>query len=409
MTTHKTHTRLHPNLIGGVVEALETIFGRDVYADKVVEKLFKSNKKWGARDRAFVAESVYEIVRNWRLLWHLAGEDPNLKRQKLYKIFALHRLVSSKPLPADDKWSDVTENWPTLQAKIQQIASVEIKYSFPDWLAELLSKNCNNWPELAAKLNEPAGLHIRTNTLLTTREELLEILKSEGIDAIPLPYCDTGIELTERVNVFRLESFKKGLYEVQDGGSQLVAPFLQPKPGERIIDACAGAGGKTLHMAALMQNKGHIIAMDVEEYKLRELRRRAARNKVDNVEVRLIDSTKAIKRLYQTADKLLLDVPCTGTGVIRRNPDTKWKLKEEYFRRVLSIQREILDTYTDMLRPGGMMVYATCSLIEEENQKQIQDFLDRKKGEYTLISERQLLPTELDVDGFYMALIKKNG
>ncbi|GCD79132.1 16S rRNA (cytosine967-C5)-methyltransferase [Schleiferia thermophila] len=399
---------MYPNLVGGVIEAIETIFGRDVYADKVIERLFKSNKKWGARDRAFVAESVYEIVRNWRLLWYLAGEEPSLKRKKLYKIFALYRIISDKPLPADDKWSDVVENKKEIEAKIHHITDAEIKHSFPEWLADLLSRNRPYWPELAAKLNEPAGLHIRTNTLLTTRDELLQILNSEGIDAKPLSYCETGIELLQRVNVFRLESFQRGLYEVQDGGSQLIAPFLQPKPGERIIDACAGAGGKTLHMAALMHNKGQIIAMDVEEHKLQELRKRAARNRVDNVEVRLIEGTKTIKRLHHTADKLLLDVPCTGTGVLRRNPDTKWKLREEYFQRVLSIQKEILDTYTDMLRPGGFMVYATCSLIEDENQKQVQNFLDRKKGEYTLIREHQLLPTELDADGFYMALIMKN-
>ncbi len=402
------HEKLYPNLIGGVLEALETTFGKDVYADKAIERLFKANRRWGARDRAFVAESVYEIVRHWRFLWHMLGEEPTLKRRKMYHIFAFYRLIKGRYLPPDPKWNEVLAQWPDLQKRLTDINDPNIRESFPDWLARLISPG-KDWASLAHRLNQPAGLHIRVNTLLSTREKVIEILQSEGIDATPLAYSEVGLTLSERINIFRLDSFQKGLYEVQDGGSQLIAPFLDPKPGERIIDACAGAGGKSLHMAALMHNKGQIIALDVEEYKLNELRRRASRNRVDTIETRLIDGSKVIKRLRHAADKLLLDVPCTGTGVIRRNPDTKWKLRDEYFQRVLSIQREILDTYTDMLRPGGKMVYATCSLIDDENRLQIDAFLERRKGEYTLVRERQILPTELDSDGFYMALIQKNG
>lgn len=414
MATSNTNTlaaaeRLYPNLVGGVIEALETIFGMDVYADKAIERLFKANRKWGSRDRAFVAESVYEIVRHWRLLWYLLGEEPSLKRKKLYKIFALYRLYSGKSLPADDpKWADVAAHWSEIQKQLEKIKDPNILESFPDWLANLISPD-KDWSTLAHALNRPAGLHLRVNTLLATREAVIERLRAEGVEATPLPYSEAGLYLNERVNVFRLESFHEGLYEVQDGGSQLIAPFLNPKPGERVIDACAGAGGKSLHMAALMRNKGQIIAMDVEEYKLSELRRRAARNRVDNIETRPIEGSKTIKRLHHSADKLLLDVPCTGTGVIRRNPDTKWKLRDEYYQRVLSIQREILDTYTDMLKPGGTLVYATCSLIDDENRRQVEAFLERKKGEYTLITDKQILPTELDADGFYMALLQKNG
>ena len=400
--------KLYPNLIGGVLEALETTFGKDVYADKAIERLFKANRRWGARDRAFVAESVYEIVRHWRLLWHVMGEEPTLRRKKMYHIFALYRLIQGRYLPPDPKWNEILALWPDLQERLSSIKEPNIRESFPDWLAELIAPG-KDWSSLAHSLNQPAGLHIRVNSMLSTRQEVMDILRSEGIESTPLPYNEEGLALSERVNVFRLASFQRGLYEVQDGGSQLIAPFLNPQPGERIIDACAGAGGKTLHMAALMHNKGQILALDVEEHKLNELRRRASRNRVDTIETRLIDGSKVIKRLHHSADRLLLDVPCTGTGVIRRNPDTKWKLREEYFQRVLSIQREILDTYTDMLRPGGLMVYATCSVIDNENHRQVDDFLKRKKGEYTLVTDRQILPTELDADGFYMALIQKNG
>jgi 16S rRNA (cytosine967-C5)-methyltransferase len=213
------------------------------------------------------------------------------------------------------------------------------------------------------------------------------------------------LEIPQRVNVFQTTMFKEGLFEVQDASSQLVAPFLQAAPGMRVIDACAGAGGKSLHLASLMQNRGRIVSMDVDAYKLKELNKRSRRNGVNIIETRLIDSTKVIKRQFETADCVLLDVPCSGLGVLRRNPDAKWKLSEKFIDEVRNTQQQILKEYSQMLKPGGKLVYATCSILPSENQLQVKSFLDNN-SQYTLEEERTILPSS-GFDGFYMARMKK--
>jgi 16S rRNA (cytosine967-C5)-methyltransferase len=187
----------------------------------------------------------------------------------------------------------------------------------------------------------------------------------------------------------------------------LIGDFLDVQPGHRVIDACAGAGGKTLHLAALMQNKGRIISMDVEDYKLKELQKRARRNGVMNLEVKLIDSSKAVKRLNSTADRLLLDVPCSGLGVLRRNPDAKWKLGLEFLDSVQKTQWEILSTYSQMLKKGGKMVYATCSLLPSESEDQVKKFIEKFGSEWKLIDERRTSIAKEGYDGFYMALLER--
>jgi 16S rRNA (cytosine967-C5)-methyltransferase len=228
----------------------------------------------------------------------------------------------------------------------------------------------------------------------------------EIVAAAPDEFPDALI-LEERQNIFTRQQFKDGLFEVQDAGSQLIAPFLQVKPGMRVIDACAGGGGKTLHLAALMQNKGRIIAMDIESWKLDELKKRARRaGASNNIETRLIDSSKVIKRLENSADRLLIDVPCSGLGVLRRNPDAKWKLSPEFIQEVKATQQSILNDYCDMLKTGGVMVYSTCSILPEENEDQVQMFLEHHKGQFELEAQRMILPSE-GFDGFFMARLKK--
>ncbi len=213
------------------------------------------------------------------------------------------------------------------------------------------------------------------------------------------------MKLEKRQNVFGWEEYKKGFFEVQDAGSQLIAEFLDVKPGERVIDACAGAGGKALSLAASMNNSGRLIAMDVEEHKLLELKKRAKRNGISNIETRLIEG-KTVKRQRETADKLLLDVPCSGLGVIKRNPDAKWKLRPEFMAEVQQTQQHILRDYSKMLKVGGKMVYATCSILPSENEKQVEKFLAENK-DFVLIKDRHVLPSETGFDGFYMALIQR--
>ncbi|MBT8305011.1 MAG: RsmB/NOP family class I SAM-dependent RNA methyltransferase, partial [Bacteroidia bacterium] len=204
------------------------------------------------------------------------------------------------------------------------------------------------------------------------------------------------------------EAFKNGLFEVQDASSQLVAEFLDVKPGMRVVDACAGAGGKTLHLAALMENKGQIIALDIYDNKLKELKRRARRNGAHNIEPRHIESTKVIKKLYNKADRVLIDAPCSGLGVLKRNPDAKWKLDPEFLSRVKQTQQEILQKYSRMVKDGGKLVYATCSILPSENQEQVKSFLTSDSGkEFTFIEEKVILSHKTGYDGFYMALMQR--
>ncbi|TAE58894.1 MAG: methyltransferase domain-containing protein, partial [Bacteroidetes bacterium] len=192
-----------------------------------------------------------------------------------------------------------------------------------------------------------------------------------------------------------------------DYSSQLVAPLLDPQPGMRVIDACAGGGGKSLHLASLMKDKGKVLSLDTVPWKLEELRRRAKRAGTGIIETRVIDNKKIIKRLYDSADRLLLDVPCSGLGVLRRNPDAKWKISQAFIDKLKGIQHEILSDYSRMLKPGGRMVYATCSILPSENREQVQRFLNEGTGDFELITEHQILPQDKGFDGFYMALLSR--
>ena len=211
-----------------------------------------------------------------------------------------------------------------------------------------------------------------------------------------------------KANIFQTSIFRKGWFEMQDYSSQLVAPLLAPLPGMRVVDACAGGGGKTLHLASLMENKGSIIALDTQAWKLDELRLRARRAGAANIETRPIESRKTIKRLYGSADRLLLDVPCSGIGILRRNPDAKWKLQPEQIEKLRATQQEILQAYAPITKPGGRMVYATCSILPSENQGQIEKFLQSDAGKhFKLLEERRILPQDDGFDGFYIALLSR--
>ena len=266
------------------------------------------------------------------------------------------------------------------------------------------------WTKEIAKLNEQAEVILRTNTLKTTKEALQNILSEENIETDFIEGYNDALKLRVRANVFVTDAFKNGLFEVQDASSQLVADFLDVKPGMKVVDTCAGAGGKTLHIASLMENKGQIIAMDIYESKLKKLKVRARRNGVHNVELKVIDSTKPIKKLYDKADRVLIDAPCSGLGVLRRNPDAKWKLEPEFLDKIRVTQQEVLQHYSRMVKPEGKLVYATCSVLPSENQKQVATFLKSEAGaNFTLVKDKKLLAHKSGFDGFYMALLKRKG
>ncbi|MDD3459565.1 MAG: RsmB/NOP family class I SAM-dependent RNA methyltransferase, partial [Weeksellaceae bacterium] len=280
--------------------------------------------------------------------------------------------------------------------------------SIPDWMDEMGMDELGEkiWQREIEKMNNTLPTVIRVNSLKIDRKSLLKKLKETGVDAVALSKYPDALELVEKTNVLKTEAFKEGGFEIQDAGSQMIAPFLDVRPGMRVVDACAGAGGKTLHLSALMQNKGQIFALDIHEWKLRELKRRAKRNNAQNIQTRLIDSSKVIKRLENSADRLLLDAPCSGLGVLSRNPGAKWKLTSEFIEKIKDEQRKILNDYSKMVKTGGAMVYATCSILPSENHLQIKYFL-KNHPEFKLVREKQLLPSQTGYDGFYMAFLEK--
>src|SRR5690554_6057918 len=393
--------KLHSNTVYGIVNAVDEIFFGERHADKVIEKTLKSNPKWGARDRALIAESVYEMVRWWRLIQETAQSDD------LFKLFGTYWLMQGHTLPAWREFKDIDEN--AIKSRYDAIDERAILQSIPDWMDELgESALGDKWDMELDALNEQAQVIIRANTLKTTREDLMKRLDEEGIETYaPKGYKD-ALVLEKRQNMFRSPSFKEGLFEVQDASSQKVAAALEVEPGMRVIDACAGAGGKSLHLAALMENKGRILSMDVEEWKLKNTKLRARRAGVSIIEPKVIEGNKTIKRLKESADRLLLDVPCSGLGVLKRNPDTKWKISPESIEKVQAIQKEILENYNTLLKPGGIMVYATCSILPIENQDQISAFLQSESGKnFELLEDQKVLAHESGFDGFYIAKLKK--
>ena len=401
--------KLHRNLVFATIDSLHLIFNENKQADKVLKNTLKRDKRWGARDRGFIAETTYDIVRWKRLYSKIADVKEPFNRANLFRLFTVWATLKGIQIP---DWPQF-ENTPTrkIKGKFDELSNIrKYKESVPDWLDNLgeieLGKK---WDKEIHALNQLADVILRVNTLKTTKEKLQNNLQELEIETESIKGYPQALKLVKRTNVFITEAFNNGWFEVQDASSQKVAKFLNPKPGTRVVDTCAGAGGKSLHIASLMENKGQVIALDIYENKLKELKRRAKRNGAHNIETRTIDSSKVIKKLIHKADKILIDAPCSGIGVLKRNPDSKWKLQPEFLESIKKTQKEILDSYSRMVKPGGQMVYATCSILPSENEKQIQDFLERKSGkEFKFVKEEKIFPSESGFDGFYMALLQKN-
>ncbi len=405
--------KLHFHLVRAVENALHDIFENGKQADKVIEKILKSNPKWGSRDRAFIAETTYECVRWHRLYAHIAS-DSTTSVASLLDIIGVHLVLKNKDNISLSEFNHLI--YTVLQKKYDAIQDRKIKQSIPDWLDALGEKElgADKWEAELTALNRPADVFIRVNTLKTAVEDVQKELGKLGWENEKISEnihnhdkrVTAGVLLKRRGNIFATDIFKQGHFEVQDGGSQLIAPFLEVETGMCVVDACAGAGGKTLHLATLMHNKGKIIALDTEGWKLEELRKRAKRNSVHIIETRTIDTTKVVKHLHDSADRLLLDVPCSGLGVLRRNPDAKWKLKPEFLDTIRQTQQEIITNYSKIVKKMGKMVYATCSILPSENQNQVQVFLEENK-DWAFIKDRTVYPSVEGFDGFYMALLEK--
>lgn len=400
--------KLHRNLVFATIDSLDLIFNENKQADKVLRNTLKRDKRWGARDRGFIAETTYDIVRWKRLYAEIAEVREPFDRPNLFRLFTVWATLNGIKIP---DWKQF-EDTPTrrIKGKFDELSKIrKYRESLPDWLDELGEKELGKkWDKEIAALNQQADVVLRVNTLKTTVEKLQNELADLEIETETIPGYPYALKLKERTNVFITDAFKNGLFEVQDASSQKVAEILDAKPGMRIVDACAGAGGKSLHIASMMENKGQLIAMDIYDSKLIELKRRARRNDVFNIETRVIDSTKVIKKLIEKADKVLIDAPCSGLGVLKRNPDAKWKLQPEFLDSIRATQKELLDSYSRMVKPGGELVYATCSILPSENEKQVKAFLAREEGkDFSLVKEEKIMPSKSGFDGFYISLLQK--
>lgn len=401
--------RLHRNLVYTTIDSLNAIFNDGQYADKMVAQALKKDKRWGSSDRKFVAETIYEIVRWKRLYAGIAEVKEPFDRDDLWRIFSVWAVLRGYPIPDWRQLEGTPER--KIKGRFDELSKIRtMKESIPDWMDELGVKELGEkvWAKEIAAQNQQAKVILRVNTLKTTKEKLRAILMDLNIETDALQDQPDALVLRERANVFLTDAFKDGFFEVQDANSQLVAHFLDVKPGMRVVDTCAGAGGKSLHIASLMENKGQLIAMDLYESKLKQLKIRAKRNGAFNIEYKIIDSTKVIKKLHEKADRVLIDAPCSGLGVLKRNPDAKWKLQPEFIDNIRKVQQEVLESYSKIVKPGGKLVYATCSILPSENQEQVNKFLATDIGKsFTFVKDSKILASESGFDGFYMALLER--
>ncbi len=406
--------KLHRNLALAVVSALRSVFEENKVAAKTLEESFAKNPQWGKRDRAFVAQTTYEIVR-WRRFLSFAAQSENT-----WMLFGAQLIRNGVELPDWSEFSDLnptqiranlTKNEaiaiekaaiPTKNEGDSEIGEISraIRESIPDWLDELGARELGeNWDAEIAALNQEAPVFLRANTLKISRNELRNRLRDEGIETQIVTGLPDALHLEARRSLLHLSLCKDGFFEIQDGASQFVAPFLQAESGQKILDACAGAGGKSLHIAALIGNRGHLVSCDVDAKKLGELRRRASRNSISCLETK---SPQMVELSGQKFERILIDAPCSGFGTLRRQPDLKWRLSLDFLWNLQQKQRQLLEFYAPMLQSGGKLVYATCSILPDENERQIAWFLGRNSG-FELESQKIISPVKTGFDGFFMA------
>lgn len=378
------------------------------FADKILQRLFLEKKGLNNRDRGCVSEMFYDLLRNKRLLesgMNFNGYKPIERAYLLASAYILWRQIQ---LP---KRLELPRfNIPAYLSRVAANAEANpaIRYSVPDWLFDLGKAELGDrWERELEALNSSPMQSLRVNTLKTTVADLQQRFADQGINCTKAPGVNTGLVMSRKGNLFSTPEFHEGLFEFQDISSQQVAELLSPKPGMVVVDACAGNGGKTLHIAALMENKGRLVAADNLAYKLSTLRRRAQRAGVSIIESLDASAPDAFAALLGKVDRLLLDVPCTGTGVWRRNPEARWLMKDNALDNLHLQQKEILNTYSEMVKPSGEMVYSTCSILPSENRLQVEEFLAQNSN-FKLVKDIQLYPSETEGDGFYMALLRRD-
>ena len=403
-------------------ELLEAILTGRLPADVQMERFFRAHPKMGVRDRGFVAEAVYGCLRRKRLLAHLAGGD---RPPDLVAAFLLTEGYSARALEETGFKGDARALAERVRTLDEASLPFAVRADLPDWLAErlLAQFGAAEALALAAALNHPAPVDLRVNTLKATRAEARARLAEEGFPTEPTPYSPAGLRRHDRAPMFRTKCFQDGLFEVQDEGSQLLALMLEPKRQEMVVDFCAGAGGKTLHLGALLANTGTVYAFDTSAPRLEKLKPRLKRAGLHNVRVAAIahERDARVQRLKGKIDRVLVDAPCSGVGTLRRNPDIKWR--EINLPELTETQKRILAAAAELVKPGGRLVYATCSLLREENEDIVQDFL-ATRPEFRLVPADEILarrhvplettgtalrlyPHRHQTDGFYAVALER--
>ncbi len=419
------------SIIGHVIEAL-VIFGERSYipADSVLRDYFSRKKYLGSGDRRNIAIRYYRIIKNYLRLEAILINA--WKREEILPelIVAANMLIFEKTSPEDVR--AIIRNLPNefaadypyefyvemadTNAELRRMdvlsshEKIAIYYSMPLWFVKALAHEYgeDDVEKIVSSLNDEAPTNVRVNTLVSTREKLAEIFLQTGIQTTSSTIAPDSLTLSNRVNAMDYPAFKQGAFEIQDEASQLVAPFAKitsSKP--RILDVCAGAGGKTLHFASLSNNKGEIIATDVDARKLDQLKLRLRRSTAQNIRIiQPQDRESVLGNKKGSFDVVLLDVPCSGTGTLRRNPSIKWNLTQEMHDRLVVKQQEIIQANFDFVKPGGVLLYATCSLLKSESEDQAR-WIVEKYPEFTIEEEIRTRPDTDGCDGFYAARLRK--
>lgn len=401
--------RLHQNIAIGIISGLDSILLKDELAQYTIPNILKNNSKWGARDRRLVGQILYDIIR-WKRLYEATIKTKTTQEEDLWMLLACWLVLKNFPLPDWDVFKGIN---PTELVKNHRLAQKTraVKQSIPDWLDQAGEKAFGEelWEMELESLNKPAELVLRVNRLKSDPKRLQpQITKATNVQAkISKTYPDALI-LEKQVNLKNSALYKKGLFEVQDANSQMVATWVAPKPGMTVIDACAGAGGKTLHLAAIMKNKGKIIALDVHEKKLEELEKRALRNGATIVETSTIEEDTFFATNREKADRVLIDAPCSGLGILKRNPDIKWKMSPTKIEAISQLQQKILQKNAELVKIDGILTYATCTLFPNENEEQIERFLSSDLGKlFIRVQSKTFFSHQTGFDGFYIANLKR--
>ena len=387
---------MHPNaLLDSCTVLLKQVLRFDHPADMVVSRHFRE-QRLGPRERATVAETIYGVLRKKNLYTYLAqhGSGPTERRLAILG-FAAERDFLLGAL------SDQEKDWLARCDQVKPEDLMELhRHNLPAWLVEPLKAQLGEdfWP-LVESLNAPAGLDLRVNTLKDKRAEVQKELARAAIKSVATPYSPWGLRLTTKPALNKLDTFTRGAIEVQDEGSQLLALLVDAKRGEMVVDFCAGAGGKTLALGASMRNTGRLYAFDTSGHRLDALKPRLSRSGLSNVHPVAIahERDDRIKRLAGKIDRVLIDAPCSGLGTLRRNPDLKWRQTPKAIEELTAKQAAILQSAARLLKPGGRLVYATCSVLRDENEAIAEAFTAANK-EFSPIETSDVL-THLGVEG----------